>query len=183
MSDEKQYTIRTEDQDATATDNVAPVSAFATLTRAQCVQKFWRLYATGLGVSVAGLYAHPKRRFVWSLTKPQVCRIRKLCHWQHRCQSRLHPTIWYGSGSSNRCPGLERLPHRAVGFSLLRHCSAHPVCWAVHRRQIRPQIQHVGCHLFHDTGKLAWIYSKKNSSAYAVSLLSSNALRKLGGRY
>ncbi|KAH6876392.1 general substrate transporter [Thelonectria olida] len=36
----------------------APVtSAFASLTRAQCVKKFWRLYAIGLGVSLAGMYA------------------------------------------------------------------------------------------------------------------------------
>ena len=33
-----------------------PTSAFATLTRAQCVKKFWRLYITGLGVSLAGMY-------------------------------------------------------------------------------------------------------------------------------
>jgi hypothetical protein len=47
--------ILMEDKDATAADNTPPVSAFATLSRAQCIQKFWRLYATGLGVAVAGL--------------------------------------------------------------------------------------------------------------------------------
>ncbi|KAJ4024661.1 hypothetical protein NW752_003221 [Fusarium irregulare] len=37
--------------------NAVPTSAFAALTRAQCVKKFWRLYITGLGVSLAGMYA------------------------------------------------------------------------------------------------------------------------------
>ncbi|KNB20691.1 hypothetical protein FOXG_17554 [Fusarium oxysporum f. sp. lycopersici 4287] len=37
--------------------DAAPTSAFAGLTRAQCVRKFWRLYITGLGVSLAGMYA------------------------------------------------------------------------------------------------------------------------------
>ncbi|KAH7353178.1 general substrate transporter [Pyrenochaeta sp. MPI-SDFR-AT-0127] len=46
-----------EDKDPAATDNAPPVSAFAAFTRAQCVRKFWRLYMTGLGVTVAGLYA------------------------------------------------------------------------------------------------------------------------------
>lgn len=36
--------------------NAVPTSAFAALTRAQCVKKFWRLYITGLGVSLAGMY-------------------------------------------------------------------------------------------------------------------------------
>ncbi|KAG8353792.1 hypothetical protein FVEN_g8177 [Fusarium venenatum] len=37
--------------------DVAPTSAFVGLTRAQSVRKFWRLYVTGLGVSLAGMYA------------------------------------------------------------------------------------------------------------------------------
>ncbi|RFN47645.1 maltose permease mal31 [Fusarium flagelliforme] len=43
--------------DEEGTHNAVPTSAFATLTRAQCVKKFWRLYITGLGVSLAGMYA------------------------------------------------------------------------------------------------------------------------------
>ncbi|KAH8736575.1 general substrate transporter [Ilyonectria robusta] len=35
----------------------AVTSAYATWTRAECVRKFWRLYVTGLGVSMAGMYA------------------------------------------------------------------------------------------------------------------------------
>jgi hypothetical protein len=30
-------------------------SAYATLTRSQVVRKFWRLYLTGLGISMAGM--------------------------------------------------------------------------------------------------------------------------------
>lgn len=56
MADKKRNpTVLMERKDATVSDNAPPVSAFATLTRAQCVKKFWRLYATGLGVAVAGL--------------------------------------------------------------------------------------------------------------------------------
>jgi hypothetical protein len=54
--DDKETTIRMEEKDSTAVDNAPPVSAFATLTRGQCVRKFWRLYASGLGVSIAGLF-------------------------------------------------------------------------------------------------------------------------------
>ncbi|KAH7114282.1 general substrate transporter [Dendryphion nanum] len=39
-------------------DEIPPVtSAFANWTKAQCVKKFWRLYITGLGVAMAGMYA------------------------------------------------------------------------------------------------------------------------------
>lgn len=31
------------------------VSAFATWSKAACVRKFWRLYLTGLGISLAGM--------------------------------------------------------------------------------------------------------------------------------
>lgn len=31
------------------------VSAFATWSKAACVKKFWRLYLTGLGISLAGM--------------------------------------------------------------------------------------------------------------------------------
>lgn len=33
----------------------AVTSAYASWTRAECVRKFWRLYITGLGVSMAGM--------------------------------------------------------------------------------------------------------------------------------
>ncbi|KAF5559111.1 general substrate transporter [Fusarium phyllophilum] len=46
-----------EHDEKKGTGDVAPTSAFAGLTRAQCVRKFWRLYITGLGVSLAGMYA------------------------------------------------------------------------------------------------------------------------------
>ncbi|KAG4259894.1 hypothetical protein FPRO03_12544 [Fusarium proliferatum] len=46
-----------EHDEKKGTGDVAPTSAFASLTRAQCVRKFWRLYITGLGVSLAGMYA------------------------------------------------------------------------------------------------------------------------------
>lgn len=56
MSQEKRIVAEmTEKMDLTASDDGPPVSAFATWTRAQCVKKFWRLYVSGLGVSVAGL--------------------------------------------------------------------------------------------------------------------------------
>jgi len=56
MSQDKNIlTEMMEKTDPTASDDALPVSAFATWTRAQCVRKFWRLYGTGLGVSVAGL--------------------------------------------------------------------------------------------------------------------------------
>lgn len=56
MPQEKQFVAEmTEKTDPTAHDDVPPVSAFATFSRAQCVKKFWRLYGSGLGVSVAGL--------------------------------------------------------------------------------------------------------------------------------
>ncbi|KAG5747361.1 hypothetical protein H9Q70_009954 [Fusarium xylarioides] len=46
-----------EHDEKKGTGDTAPTSAFAGLTRAQCVRKFWRLYITGLGVSLAGMYA------------------------------------------------------------------------------------------------------------------------------
>jgi hypothetical protein len=46
-----------EHDEKKGTGDAAPTSAFAGLTRAQCVRKFWRLYITGLGVSLAGMYA------------------------------------------------------------------------------------------------------------------------------
>jgi hypothetical protein len=55
MSIEKPAAIMMEEKDLSVTENPPPVSAFATLTRAQCVRKFWRLYGTGLSVAVAGL--------------------------------------------------------------------------------------------------------------------------------
>jgi hypothetical protein len=45
-----------EHDEKKGTGDAAPTSAFAGLTRAQCVRKFWRLYITGLGVSLAGMY-------------------------------------------------------------------------------------------------------------------------------
>lgn len=59
MSQDKQFVIEKmenlEKMDPTTNNDAAPVSAFATWTRAQCVKKFWRLYGSGLGVAVAGL--------------------------------------------------------------------------------------------------------------------------------
>lgn len=48
--------VQEEDIKKQSHHDAAPTSAFATLTRAQCVRKFWRLYITGLGVSLAGMY-------------------------------------------------------------------------------------------------------------------------------
>ncbi|KAM0335047.1 hypothetical protein ACHAQA_000081 [Verticillium albo-atrum] len=36
---------------------VVVTSAFASYTRGECIRKFWRLYITGVGVSLAGMYA------------------------------------------------------------------------------------------------------------------------------
>jgi hypothetical protein len=45
-------------QNEKANDEITPItSAFAGLTRAQAVRKFWRLYATGLMVSIGAMYA------------------------------------------------------------------------------------------------------------------------------
>jgi hypothetical protein len=32
-----------------------PLSAYAAWTRSQCIRKFWRLYGTGVGVSLCGM--------------------------------------------------------------------------------------------------------------------------------
>jgi hypothetical protein len=55
MMGEKNTPIQMEETDSTVAQDAPPVSAFATLTRAQCVRKFWRLYLGGLGACVAGL--------------------------------------------------------------------------------------------------------------------------------
>lgn len=34
-------------------------SAFATLPRAACIRKFWRLFAAGLCVAISGMYVVP----------------------------------------------------------------------------------------------------------------------------
>ncbi|EEU37366.1 uncharacterized protein NECHADRAFT_86296 [Fusarium vanettenii 77-13-4] len=45
-------------QNEKANDEITPItSAFAGLTRAQAVRKFWRLYATGLMVSIGAMYS------------------------------------------------------------------------------------------------------------------------------
>lgn len=56
MSQDKHFVAETTEKvDPIVSDDAPPVSAFATWSRAQCVKKFWRLYGSGLGVSVAGL--------------------------------------------------------------------------------------------------------------------------------
>jgi hypothetical protein len=47
--------LEMDEKNFAAADDAPVVSAFATLTRAQCVKKFWRLYMAGLGVSIAGM--------------------------------------------------------------------------------------------------------------------------------
>ncbi|KAL2849592.1 general substrate transporter [Aspergillus pseudoustus] len=55
---DKQGAMHIEKDGISADEQTVPVtSAYATLTRAQVVRKFWRLYITGLGVSMAGMYA------------------------------------------------------------------------------------------------------------------------------
>lgn len=56
MVDDKNSTIVMEEKNSAITEETPPVSAFATLTRAQAVRKFWRLYLCGLGACVAGMY-------------------------------------------------------------------------------------------------------------------------------
>jgi hypothetical protein len=55
MTDEKSTPVQTEETESTMAQDAPPVSAFATLTRGQCVRKFWRLYLGGLGACVAGM--------------------------------------------------------------------------------------------------------------------------------
>jgi len=56
MHDEKDNaSVQMEEKKTNVSHNAPPVSAFAALTRAQCVRKFWRLYGTGLAVCIAGL--------------------------------------------------------------------------------------------------------------------------------
>ncbi|KAF5006850.1 hypothetical protein FDECE_6797 [Fusarium decemcellulare] len=58
MKDQDQANVVQEEHGEKKGHDPAQVtSAFAGLTRAECVQKFWRLYITGLGVSLAGMYA------------------------------------------------------------------------------------------------------------------------------
>ncbi|OAL57382.1 general substrate transporter [Pyrenochaeta sp. DS3sAY3a] len=75
MSQDKQLVIEKmenlEKTDPTANNDAAPVSAFATWTRAQCVKKFWRLYGSGLGVAVAGLYAGYANSVIGSIVANQ----------------------------------------------------------------------------------------------------------------
>ncbi|KAM5341255.1 hypothetical protein ACJ41O_015364 [Fusarium nematophilum] len=49
--------VQAENGKHKAHDTAPITSAFAGLTRAECIKKFWRLYVTGLGVSLAGMYA------------------------------------------------------------------------------------------------------------------------------
>jgi hypothetical protein len=55
MSDKDPVATHMEEKDTSVTEHPPPVSAFAALSRAECVKKFWRLYGAGLGVAVAGL--------------------------------------------------------------------------------------------------------------------------------
>ncbi|KAH7258754.1 hypothetical protein MRS44_009735 [Fusarium solani] len=57
MNKEQADVVQEEHGEKGAHEATAVTSAFAGLTRAQCVKKFWRLYITGLGVSLAGMYA------------------------------------------------------------------------------------------------------------------------------
>ncbi|KAF4334038.1 general substrate transporter [Fusarium beomiforme] len=54
---ENVHVVQDENEEKRPHNDAVPTSAFASLTRAQCVKKFWRLYITGLGVSLAGMYA------------------------------------------------------------------------------------------------------------------------------
>ncbi|KAF2021571.1 general substrate transporter [Aaosphaeria arxii CBS 175.79] len=72
MAEEKNaIPVMMEEKNEAATENAPPVSAFATLTRAQAVRTFWRLYITGLGVSVAGLYAGYANAVIGSIVANQ----------------------------------------------------------------------------------------------------------------
>jgi hypothetical protein len=55
MNKEQADVVQEEHGEKGAHEATAVTSAFAGLTRAQCVKKFWRLYITGLGVSLAGM--------------------------------------------------------------------------------------------------------------------------------
>ncbi|KAL6354046.1 hypothetical protein LRP88_12598 [Fusarium phalaenopsidis] len=55
MNKEQPDVVQEEHGEKGAHEATAVTSAFAGLTRAQCVKKFWRLYITGLGVSLAGI--------------------------------------------------------------------------------------------------------------------------------
>ncbi|KAH3904725.1 hypothetical protein HBI56_213670 [Parastagonospora nodorum] len=71
MTDEKNNPIQMEDTDSSIAQDAPPVSAFATLTRAQCVRKFWRLYLSGLGACIAGLYAGYANSVIGSIVANQ----------------------------------------------------------------------------------------------------------------
>ncbi|KAH7385141.1 general substrate transporter [Cadophora sp. MPI-SDFR-AT-0126] len=72
MADEKLPTASLKEEiEHTATEHTIPVSAFATLSRGQCVRKFWRLYLSGLGVTVAGMYAGYANSVIGSIVANQ----------------------------------------------------------------------------------------------------------------
>lgn len=55
MVDEKDTGVVMEEKNSGITEDTPPVSAYAMLTRGQCVRKFWRLYLCGLGACIAGM--------------------------------------------------------------------------------------------------------------------------------
>ncbi|KAH6695908.1 general substrate transporter [Leptodontidium sp. MPI-SDFR-AT-0119] len=72
MTDEKQIKPGSaEEVELTAIDHALPVSAFATWSRGQCVRKFWRLYLSGIGVCVAGMYAGYANSVIGSIVANQ----------------------------------------------------------------------------------------------------------------